>query len=308
MGNVLAVTGATGKKSGGAFMNCLARNYNVIQSVWEGGVRILGRPSSLTENIGGDLPKLDIRKGEFSDKNFLTESLVDVDTVVHIAGIRLSKYIVDAAIVCRVRRLILVHTTGIYSKYKAAGKEYREIDDYIYKKCKEYRILLTILRPTMIYGNIYDNNVCRFIEMVDKFPIMPVVNEAHYQLQPVHYEDLAQAYYLVLMNEDTTANKDFNLSGGAPIYLRQMLQIIGAELGKKVKFFSVPFFIAYFGSVCLYIFSCKKIDYREKVQRLCEPRIFSYEEARISFGYNPRNFEEGIVNEVKEYLENKRRN
>ena len=62
MGNVLAVTGATGKKSGGAFMKCVARNYHVIQSVWEGVVRRVGRPSSLTENIGGGSTKAGYKK------------------------------------------------------------------------------------------------------------------------------------------------------------------------------------------------------------------------------------------------------
>ena len=240
-----------------------------------------------------------------SSMEFLVLALKDVDTIVHIAGIKLSRKLVDASVTCGVRRMILVHTTGIYSKYKEAGEEYRKIDDYVYKKCKENHILLTILRPTMIYGNISDNNVCEIIKMVDRFPIMPVVNGANYQLQPVHYKDLATAYYQVLLHEDTTANKDFNLSGGSPIYLRDMLREIGLNLGKKVKFFSVPFPIAYVGAVGVWLLSLKKIDYREKVQRLCEPRIFSYEDARKAFGYSPRNFEDGIVDEVKEYIRNK---
>ena len=69
--------------------------------------------------------------------------------------------------------------------------------------------------------------------MVDRFPIMPVVNGAHYQLQSVHYKDLLAAYYQVLLHEDTTANKEFNLSGGSPISLRDMLKEIGLNLGKK---------------------------------------------------------------------------
>lgn len=61
------------------------------------------------------------------------------------------------------------------------------------------------------YVDIHDNNVCQFVKMVDIFPIMPAVNGARYELQPVHYEDLGKAYYQVLMNEKSTANKNFNL-------------------------------------------------------------------------------------------------
>lgn len=241
--------------------------------------------------------------GGLTDISLLKEAFKDADTVVHVAGIHFSREVVEAAAHCHVRRLILVHTTGIYSRYKAAGEEYREIDSFVYQTCKEHNIGLTILRPTMIYGNTTDNNVVKFIKMVDKLPLMPVVNGARYELQPVHYKDLGDAYYAVLMNEKATANRDFNLSGGEPIMLRDMLSEIGKNLGKKVKFISCPFGLAYLGAWLVYIVTLKKKDYREKVQRLCEPRIFSHEEATKAFGYNPRIFSVGIIDEVKQYKE-----
>ncbi len=231
---------------------------------------------------------------------FLEWAFQDVDTILHIAAITLSKYIVDAAVKCHVRRLICVHTTGIYSKYKEAGEEYRHIDGYVEQQCRENNIGLTILRPTMIYGNISDNNVVQFIKMVDRLPVMPVVNGARYGLQPVHYMDLSEAYYQVLMNENT-ANHNYTLSGGEPILLRDMLSEIGKCLGKKVRFVSCPFPIAYAGACFLYFVTLKKKDYREKVQRLCEPRVYPHDDAKRDFGYTPRIFQVGIVDEVKEY-------
>lgn len=309
MGNILAITGATGRKSGGAFINELVANIEEVNNKFQGvKIRVLVRNTSNTKTLENKIENLDISRGNFDDEKFLSDAFIDVDTIVHIAGIRFSKKIIDAAEKNKVRRVILVHTTGIYSKYKMAGEEYRKIDSYVYKTCKENRIILTILRPTMIYGNLSDNNVSKFIKMVDTLPIMPVVNGAKYQLQPVHYMDLGKAYYQVLMNEEMTANKDFNLSEGSPIYLREMLRLIGENLDKKVVFLSVPFQIAYIGAIILYILTLKKIDYREKVQRLCEPRIFSYEDAKNAFGYNPRNFEDGIVDEVIQYQTNKNNN
>ena len=55
----------------------------------------------------------------------------------------------------------------------------------------------------------------------------------------------------------------------------------------------------------LYCASFGRIDYREKVQRLCEPRVYDHDDATRDFGYNPRMFRIGIVDEVKEYLQNK---
>lgn len=157
----------------------------------------------------------------------------------------------------------------------------------------------------MIYGKCADENVIIFIKMVDKLPIMPVVNGAKYALQPVHYKDLGKAYFDALMNEESTANRDFNLSGGEPILLKDMFIEIGKRLGKNVKFVSCPFPVAYGGAWVVFCLTLGKMDYREKVQRLCEPRCFSHEEASKAFGYRPMTFQEGMIDEVREYLERK---
>lgn len=300
MGKILAITGATGKKSGGGIVQILSDHKAEVLEKFSDGVRVLVRPASNTSKL--DAAPIDFEKqyGELTDSVFLQKALQGVDTILHIATIKLSKNIVDAAVKCHVRRLICVHTTGIYSRYKEAGEEYRNIDAYVEQQCRENNIGLTILRPTMIYGNINDNNVAHFIKMVDRLPLMPVVNGARYELQPVHYMDLSEAYYRVLMSENTV-NHHYTLSGGEPILLRDMLLQIGNCLGKKVRFVSCPFAIAYAGAWALYAVTLKKKDYREKVQRLCEPRVYSHDEAKRDFGYAPRIFSMGIVNEVEEY-------
>lgn len=302
MGNILALTGVTGKKSGGVLADYIGKNLYTVNSMFPGGIRALVRESSNVLRLKENIPSIELLSGSLGDVEYLKKAFQNVDTVVHVAGIHNSAVIADAAAACNVRRLILVHTTGIYSKYKAAGEEYRHIDEHVYDVCKKNGITLTICRPTMIYGNTYDKNVVTFMKMIDKFPIMPVVNGARYELQPVHYKDLGKAYFDILMNEEATANHDYNLSGGAPIMLRDMLTIIGKNIGKKVKFISCPFPIAYAGAWVVYCLTLGKKDFREKVQRLCEPRTFSYEEAMMDFGYAPVTFEVGIVDEAKEYL------
>lgn len=307
MSKTLVITAATGKKSGGAFADILGANPQTVNTLFPDGVRAIVRASSDTSRLERTIANVEMCIGALEDVVFLKRAFADADTVVHIAGIHWSRGIVAAAAACGVRRLILVHTTGIYSRYKQAGEEYRQIDDYVYRTCKEHGILLTILRPTMIYGNVMDNNVVTFIKMVDKLPIMPVVNGARYELQPVHYRDLAKAYYAVLTHETETANKDFDLSGGAPIELREMLCVIGKELGKKVHFVSCPFPIAYAGACAVYGVSLGKTDYREKVQRLCEPRVYSHAAATQAFGYAPVDFAEGVKDEIQEYMNMKNR-
>lgn len=301
MNDKLILTGVTGPKSGGVLIEFIAEHLSEIQHLFPGGITIICRNTSQTDRVQRLIPTAEIKRGSFSDAVFLNNALASVDTVVHVAGIQRSREIVKAAVVNKVHRLVLIHTTGIYSKYKAAGEEYRRIDEYVEGICKENNIKLTILRPTMIYGNVHDNNVIQFIKMVDRFPIMPIINGARYELQPVHYKDLGKAYFDVLIHEEKTAGHNYNLSGGEEIQLRDMLKVMGDCLGKKVKFISCPFWIAYIGACIMYTVSLGRVDYREKVQRLCEARVYSYEKAYRDFGYNPRTFRKGVVDEVEEY-------
>ena len=302
MDEILAVTGITGK-SGRVFAHYLEKNRDTIDKMFPGGIRLLLHKEREKDAV--ILPGFNVERmyGDLEDEQFLSEALLGVDTIVHIAGIHWSRQIVTAAASNFVRRMITVHTTGIYSKYKAAGEEYRNIDEFVYMMCKSKNIILSILRPTMIYGNIADRNVVKFIKMVDKFPVMPVVNGAGYELQPVHFADLGKAYYDVLVNGKITGGHDYILSGGEEITLRDMLIEIGAYLGKKMRFVSVPFWFAYSGAWVAFVLSIGKIDYREKVQRLCEPRVYPHEEATRDFGYDPRTFRSAIGDEVREYLE-----
>ncbi len=160
----------------------------------------------------------------------------------------------------------------------------------------------------MIYGDISDKNVVVFIRIVDKFKLVPTVNGAKYELQPVHCKDLGQAYYDVLMHPEICNGHDYVLSGGRPITLRNMFEEIAKNLGVKRKYVSCPFIIAYLGAWLIYILSFTRKDFREKVQRLVEPRVYSHEAATRDFGYSPMNFEEGIIGEVKQYLASKSKN
>ena len=241
-------------------------------------------------------------------KNFFKEQHIDM--LLHIASVKLSKYVVPVALKSGVDHYILVHTTGIYSKYKAAGEEYRQIEVRLHKFVEKYnnkgrKIAMTILRPTMIYGDLNDKNVSTFIKMVDKLRIFPTVNGARYDLQPVWCKDLGDAYYDVMMHWDITKDKEYILSGKEPIQLRAMFEVMGKQLGVKNMFISCPYPIAYVGACLIYTLTLRKVDYREKVQRLVEPRAYSHQKATEDFGYDPVGFEDGVREEIALYKEYK---
>lgn len=300
---MILITGITGKSGTWLLKRLIEEKENVKETKF----RVIIRNNSDIKLI--DSSGLQIEKifGDLHDEIFIEKTMENISTILHIAGIYTSLKVVKVAIKNNVKRLILVHTTGIYSKYKSASAEYVEIERQIEDLILNRNINMTILRPTMIYGRTSDGNVITFIKMVDKLRFFPVVDHAQYLLQPVYEKDLGDAYYQVLVNESITKNKNYILSGKEPILLIDMLKTIGDYLGKKNKFISIPFPFAYFGAYCLYILTVGKIDYREKVQRLVESRFFSHKEASQDFGYSPITFKEGVKEEIIAYKSQRNR-
>ncbi len=296
---IVLISGITGRS--GSYL--LKRILNEKEQAYK--YKAIVRTTSDTTLLDSAPSMIQKYVGDLHDSEFLDAALANVDVVLHIAGIGKSLPMVKAAVKKNVKRIILVHTTGIYSKYKSASAEYLHIEDEISFMLKDTDISLTILRPTMIYGSLDDGNISVFIKMVDKLPIFPVVKGAKFALQPVHHRDLGNAYFDVLTHPEITNNKNYVLSGLYPIDLIDILKTISKYLGKKRSFVSVPFFPSYFGACLIYFISFGNVDYREKVQRLIEPRAYDHHEAKKDFGYLPTDFTIGVKQEVEDYLKRK---
>jgi nucleoside-diphosphate-sugar epimerase len=293
---MLLVTGITGH-SGRYFLQ------ELISNDYQGSIRCVVREGSNTTMI--DNSGLNIEKvyGDLDDQVFMNKVMTGVDTVVHIASIFYSVTLMKAAVNSNVRRAILVHTTGIYSKYKSASEEYKEIEQTINEiiVTNNSTIGLVYLRPTMIYGYVNDKNMIVFIKMVDKLRIFPIINQGENLLQPVNGRDLGKAYYQVLSKKDIM-NGNYILSGKEPVKMKELFELISQVIGKKTTFLSVPLLLGVILAKILKIISIGKIDYIEKVQRMAEDRNFSHKAAVEDFGYNPMTLNEGLKIEIKEYL------
>jgi len=301
MQGIVVLTGVTGK-SGQYAIERLIERKEELSSVH---FRAIVRSREKTQFLAVSGLSLDVCVGDVDDDAFLLNVFSGADTLLHVVGIHTSLHVIPLAIQAGIKRIITVHTTGVYSKYKSASAEYNQIDAKITRFCAEASVDLTILRPTMIYGGLDDENIVKFIAMMDRLPVMPVVSGARFVLQPVHRRDLGRAYADVLLS-DATVGKDYVLSGAEPITLRDMLTVIAEHLGKSARFVSVPYWVAISGAWALYLASLTKIDYREKVQRLVEPRAYPHDEATRDFSYTPMGFLEGVKGEVEAYLEHKR--
>lgn len=292
---MLLVTGITGH-SGKYFLK------ELINNKYEGPIRCIVRDTSDTSML--DNSGLNIEKvyGNINDEVFIEEVTKGVDRIVHIINIRHTLIVLNAAIKNDVKRIVSVHTTGIFSKFRIASEEYIIIENEIKDILSKNDINMTILRPTMIYGDLCDKNMSRFIKMVDRLRIFPVINHGKSLIQPVNARDLGKAYYDVLMMPVEKAKPEYILSGEKPITMLEAFKLISNNLGKKTIFISFPLSLGVIIARVIKGITLGKIDYVERVQRMSEDRSFSHKEASDDFGYKAESFEAGIAREVKEYI------
>jgi len=291
---MLLVTGITGH-SGRFFAQ------ELINHKYNGKIRCVVQATSDTSLL--DNSNLNIEKvvGSFKDQKFMNSCMNGVDTVFHIGGILDSPCVMMAAVKNNVKRAILVHTTGIYSKYKSASEGYKNAETIIKELIKNTSMGLVILRPTMIYGNIKDKNMVIFIKMVDKLRLFPIIDNGMSLLQPVNGRDLGKAYYQVLTN-DKIMNGDYILSGKDPITMIDMFKLISHNLNKKTAFVNVSVGTGVLGARILKTLSLGKVDYVEKVQRMGENRSYPHDNAARDFGYDPMPFTNGLQMEIEQYV------
>ncbi len=293
---MLLVTGITGH-SGKYFLQELIRNK------YDGPIRCIVRANYDTTLIDNSGLKIEKIVGDLENQEFMNEVMSGVNTVVHIASIFYSVTLMRAAVKNDVKRAIFVHTTGIYSKYKSASEEYKDIEKSIDKIIKESSstIGLIYLRPTMIYGYINDSNMIVFIKMVDRLRLFPIIDQGRNMLQPVNGKDLGKAYYQVLRKSNIMSG-DYILSGESPISMKDLFRLISQILDKKTTFISVPLALGVFMANFLKVCSLGKVDYIERVQRMGEDRSFLHKNAIEDFGYQPMSLSKGLKIEIEEYL------
>ncbi|MFS0596018.1 NAD-dependent epimerase/dehydratase family protein [Peribacillus frigoritolerans] len=293
---MLLVTGITGH-TGEYFLQ------ELINNKYEGSIRCIVRKTSdttLLDNSGLNIEKV---VGDLDNQEFIKRIIDGVDTIVHIYNIHHSPMLVHTANNNNVKRAILVHTTGIYSQFKRASEGYKIIEKKISELTKSSTCPtnITIIRPSMIYGDLCDKNMSKFIKMVDKIRILPVINGGNSLIQPINARDLAKALYTVLMTPEKTAGKAYDLSGEKPISMIDVFKLISNQLNKKTIFISVPLKYGVFMAKILKSITFGNINYIEKVQRMGEDRTYSHLNATKDFGYKPMNFNVGIQKEVLEY-------
>jgi nucleoside-diphosphate-sugar epimerase len=290
---MLLVTGITGH-SGRLFAQRLARER------YAGAIRCVARPASDVGFLTKTALNYCTVVGDLTAPEFLDGIMQGVDTVLHLASIPYSTKIVAAAIRNRVGWAILVHTTGRYSRFKSAAEEYIKIEDDILRLRNQ--IAVTVLRPTMIYGSSRDRNMFKLVDYLYRHKFFPIFGSGKNLMQPVLAQDLADAYYGVLMNREITVNREYNLSGKEPISYLELVRTVSRALGTRNIMVPVPMWLSLLGARACNAVSRRSPISVEQVMRMNEDKVFPHADASRDFAYRPASFHDGIRGEVDEYL------
>lgn len=284
---MILITGYTGN-TGSLVLEKLLTIYKPEEIV---GV---SRTPVVNSTLGINTFNVDLNDSESIDKLF---EEYQIKSIIHIANIRYSSNLLRKANEYKVNKVVLIHTTGIYSKYRSYSSLYEKIEEEIMNKSYPNTNYI-ILRPTMIYGNDRDHNMHKLIKFIKKSPIFPLFGDGSSLMQPIHVEDLATATISAHQSKELL-NEDFDLSGGSVVTYKEVITVIKNGLGKNLKVISIPIKLAVLGAGFLAKVLPKPIITIEQVKRLQEDKAYSHEKARRLLRFDPRSFNEGILDEIK---------
>jgi len=230
--------------------------------------------------------------GDVTSVKSLIRACQGAKEVIHLVNIRSSPEVIEACKVNDINRLIIVSTTGIFSKHQQYSSEYKRLENIIMNCGLDY----TIIRPTMIYGNHQDKNIHKLVKIVYRYKIIPVVGKGYGLMQPIYAKDLATVIAQAYVNNNSIG-KAYNVAGKTAIRFCDIMAIIAKNLEVDRIFINVPYRMALLGGYLGQAIGSSLINV-ERVHRLQEDKVFDYEEASRDLGFSPISFEEGIELEI----------
>lgn len=190
--------------------------------------------------------------------------------------------------------LIIIGTTGIYSKYNRYSQEYKDAE----KELLTYSGTYCLLRPTMIYGSPQDQNLHKLIKFCDRYKFFPIFGSGNTLLQPIHADDIAQT--LVKAWQFPNIQGAYDLSGASIVNFRELLTIVSKLLAKPVYHLYFPLNIGITIATLLEnILGDKSPVRREQILRLQEDKTYSHESAKNDLDFSPRTLEVGLQQEIE---------
>lgn len=247
-------------------------------------------------------------EGDVTRPETLEDAVKGCDAVINLVGIVREFPFKDVTfkklhIQATANMLAAAQKAGVrrYLQMSALGTRSGAVSNYHQSKWQAEQLVRstgldwTIFRPSLIFGpkDAFINMLASQLRLA---PIMPVIGDGRYRLQPIHADDVASCFALALEMPETIG-QTYELCGQDCMSYEELIDEIAAALGRTAPF--KPH--APLGLMKLIIPVMQKIPLfpitMDQLQMLLEESVCDGSWQKI-FDFKPRGFQEGI----NEYL------
>jgi NADH dehydrogenase len=203
-------------------------------------VLLIQRPASRTIAPTGDRvrpvkidPAFDIAPQEFS-----VDAIINLVGIIrefpskgitfHEAHVEVTKNLVDFARQAGAARFLQMSALGVSPDARGGYMQSKRDAE---RQVMESGLEWVIFRPSVVFG-LDDHIVTLFSKLLGKLPVIGVVGDGQYKLQPVHVSNVCAGFVRAL-NDDRAIGKIFEFGGPEIMTFNKMLDLIGEALGKR---------------------------------------------------------------------------
>jgi nucleoside-diphosphate-sugar epimerase len=238
--------------------------------------------------------KLSVVSGNLLKPGPWQMAVSECDTVVHVAGIMFLPQLLLLMRTSAVQQLVVVGTTGVFSRFKSASQEYIHDEELLRSFLAEHpAVRCVVLRSTMIYGNPAGHNVSVLLSWFRRHSVFPMFGDGHALIQPVYDADVASAVVAAVRQHCEPAGF-YNVSGRTPLTYCQFIEAVAAAVGTKPRLVHLPVRVSAALFETAHRFVPRFHFNGEQVWRTTDDRAFDWSAAGAAFGFAPRSFEEGL--------------
>ncbi len=225
------ITGGTGFVGSHIIEDLLASQHEVTALIRPGSEPHLSVPEH----------RITLVRGDISVPDSFANALRACDAVIHLVGIirefprrgiTYQKLHIDAT-----RNILQTAESGDISKFvhmSALGVKHDSPSGYFTTKAEAEDLVRnstlnsTIFRPSVIFGP-GDDFINYFADIIRRFHVIPIIGSGRYRMQPVHINNVSQAFVQSLETDSTTGHT-YEIAGPDRYEFREMMRIIQSVL------------------------------------------------------------------------------
>jgi NADH dehydrogenase len=239
--------------------------------------------------------------GDLETPDALHELAEGADVVIHLVGIiteigrqtyervhvQGTRQVLAAARAASVRRFI--HMSALGARPDQAATPYHRTKAAAEELVRTSGIEHVILRPSLIAAP--GNEVLQMlVNMLRMSPIVPVIGNGLYKLQPIAADDAAEAFALAVEHPGITGT--FDIAGPVALTYHELLDELEDALGVQRRRVAVPVTIVRFSAYAGMVLPNLNPITPDQLQMLLEGNTTTHNAIASTFGITPRPFTE----------------